>query len=78
MMGISVVGSGVYLFLPMRLGWWWVIAGPGVVVAGVLLGGFVIQMTAFAVEWVVISAWRCKSCGGRKFGGGHGPGGFGL
>jgi hypothetical protein len=78
MMTVFLAPGVVWLkvWFPGGLGWWWVIAVPGLVVFS-FIGAFLLDLVASIVEWVGVSLFACKKCKSHRYRFGRTEG-FGL
>jgi hypothetical protein len=58
------------------LGWWWLIAGPLLIVAS-FVGAWLLHELLAGVEWLIFCLRRCPSCRARRWSWGFTQG-FGL
>lgn len=63
-------------FFPNGLGWWWLLAAPGVLLLS-LVAAFLLSLLLEGLEWLAFCLRRCPSCGARNWSWGFTQG-FGL
>jgi hypothetical protein len=72
----AILAAGVPRLFPSGLGWWWLIAAPGILLLS-LPAAYLLNLVLEGLEWLFYCRRRCPSCGARSWSWGFTQG-FGL